>query len=184
MRALASRVQLVLDRHIHVHLTVAPACPPRACIGSKMLEDVVIEMVRRLRDAMPAQGTLLLAADGASAAPPDALLRAGVVDSPSGWLVLSVGSPDADLPNLNWQVEPPRADLARCARDCGATLSLRPLDIRGVQLVMHLPCDRRTHRGRPPTTAASTIRRAQPTSSETKAHAPAARKVEGRGSPG
>lgn len=141
LNLLAGPLRAALDARIRLVVSIAPGCPAACAVDIEQLEAMVVEMVRRICNAMPAEGTLHVVAGVAHALPSSVLVAPPSQDGAAReWLALSVGSDQAGAPNLNWQVKPPRADLARCAQRWGAALSLLPHGREGTALVMHLPC--------------------------------------------
>lgn len=135
---LADILRHVLDMRTRVLLSAEDGCPPCRCAPAA-LEAALTEMVRRVRDATPSHGTLLLGARSSEKPPRNAVIAPTAVSD--RWVAISVGSDSAQSLDLDWRpVAPPHTDLALFARHWGAALSLQHAEREGLHLVLHLPC--------------------------------------------
>ncbi len=133
-----ARIRPLLGAGIELRLHVSADCPDPAGVDAEHLEAALAEMVRRVIAVMPPEGWLDLQARPSSESPEEVLTGAGAA-SPGAWLVLLVGSPQAGEPDQEWEVRPPRQNLARFASRFRGVLSVLPLEHRGMQLALYLP---------------------------------------------
>jgi len=133
------RLRCALDGRTGLVLNVQEGCGTCRCEPSA-LAAALTEMVRRVRDAMPIDGTLLVSAGACAGPQRDALIPAS--GTAGHWVAIGVGSDSARSLDLNWNVAPPRTDLARFARRWEAALTLQRIEREGMHLVLHLPRNR------------------------------------------
>lgn len=138
---IASRLRGLLDPRVTLRVETSKASSTRTPVDPGQIEAAVTEMVRRVQDAMPRGGILTLQAHLGRAPSRDALLPAVDGEASAGWLVVAAGSAEAHVPDLRWDVAPPRADLACLARQAGGGLSLSHSPGAGAWLRLHLPCE-------------------------------------------
>ncbi|MEW6707633.1 MAG: hypothetical protein AB1430_22535 [Pseudomonadota bacterium] len=139
LQRFAAQLRCALDAGIGLKLEL-PAEAAHCRVDAGELESVLTELARRVSSVMPREGVLRLKAERRAALPAELLVPSTTEHAPHGWLALSVGSTQADTPDLRWPVKSPRADLARFVRDTRSALSVRPLDGRGADIVLYLPC--------------------------------------------
>lgn len=129
----------LLDPFVTLRVDIAPDCPACDRVGPDVLEMAVVELVRRFQAVMPDGGILRVQAGAGTPPSHDVLLRSASAGTSRRWLVVSVGSTAAAMPDLHWSVDPPRVDLASLMHATGGALSLVALHGGGVQLKLHWP---------------------------------------------